>query len=136
LEAVRDQFCRHHRLGERSGLVREERHLQQALKERYYDPRDLADDLTTCQPSPETSALFEKPPHDLDARLALTSRPTVDAAVAEESLDALLHGAIRPTRLSTDRRRVSPRPCRLTARQLPILRTRRTSWLGTVRLLS
>jgi two-component SAPR family response regulator len=87
-ETVRNLFRCYHKLGDRAGLVREERHLRQALKEWYYDPREPADDPAKCQPAPETVALFGKLLSDLDARAATNRRLLVDQERRRDPVEA------------------------------------------------
>ena len=59
-DVVRDLYRCYRRIGDLSSLIREERHLRQALQETYYDPEDPDDDPKQYQPEPETVELFEQ----------------------------------------------------------------------------
>ncbi|MBI4496660.1 MAG: LysM peptidoglycan-binding domain-containing protein [Chloroflexi bacterium] len=73
-DVVRDLFCCYQQLGDLSSLIREERHLREALQEMFYDPRDPKADPSHYPPEPETVALFEEIRRDLEARVATVAR--------------------------------------------------------------
>jgi hypothetical protein len=67
-EVVRDLYRCYEELGDLAGLVREDRHLRQALRETRRDPDDPEDDPRQDEPEPETVALFEAVRAELEAR--------------------------------------------------------------------
>ena len=68
-DVVRELYRCYAQLGDLTSLIREERHLRQALREAYYDPDDPKDDPNYYQPEPETVELFNR----LRAELAVTT---------------------------------------------------------------
>jgi len=59
-DVVRELYRCYRQLGDLSSLIREDRHLRQALREAYYDPEDPEDDPDRYQPEPETVELFDE----------------------------------------------------------------------------
>jgi DNA-binding SARP family transcriptional activator len=59
-DVVRELYRCYQQLGDLSSLIREDRHLQQALRDAYYDPDDPEDDPERYQPEPETICLFNE----------------------------------------------------------------------------
>jgi DNA-binding SARP family transcriptional activator len=70
-DVVRDLYRCYGELGDLAALVREDRHLRQALRETLSDPDDPDDDPGQYEPEPETVALFEAIRADLEARSGL-----------------------------------------------------------------
>ena len=75
-DVVRDLYRCYRQIGDLSSLIREERHLRQALQETYYDPEDPEDDPKQYQPEPETVELFEQ----IRAELELPGGPNQEIA--------------------------------------------------------
>jgi two-component SAPR family response regulator len=67
-DVVRELYRCFGQLGDLSSLVREDRHLRQALREAYYDPGDSEDDPNCYQPEPETVEVFNRVKRDLVSR--------------------------------------------------------------------
>lgn len=57
-DIARDLYRCYQQLGDLNSLIREDRHLRQALGEAYYNPDDPEDDPERYQPEPDTTALF------------------------------------------------------------------------------
>jgi DNA-binding SARP family transcriptional activator len=66
-DVVRELYRCYQQLGDLSSLIREDRHLRQALREAYYDPDDPQDDPEHYHPEPETVSLFDLIREQLDA---------------------------------------------------------------------
>jgi len=66
-DVVRELYRCYQQLGDLSSLIREDRHLRQALRDAYYDPGDTVDDPENYQPEPETISLFNAIRNELDA---------------------------------------------------------------------
>jgi nucleoid-associated protein YgaU/DNA-binding SARP family transcriptional activator len=73
-DVVRELYRCYQQLGDFSSLIREDRHLRQALREAYYDPEDPEDDPERYQPEPETIALFNEITQELETRTAANGR--------------------------------------------------------------
>lgn len=69
-DVVRELYRCYRQLGDLSSLIREDRHLRQALREAYYDPEDPEDDPERYQPEPETVELFERICKELEGKVA------------------------------------------------------------------
>lgn len=69
-DIVRDLYRCYPQLGDLGALIREDRHLRQALRDAYYDPDDPEDDPGRYQPEPETLALFQAIRADLEVKAA------------------------------------------------------------------
>ena len=69
-DIVRELYRCYQQLGDLASLIREDRHVRQALREAYYDPDDPEDDPDRYQPEPETVELFEEISRQLEARAA------------------------------------------------------------------
>ncbi len=67
-DVARELYRCYQRLGDLSSLIREDRHLRQALREAYADPSDPNDDPEQYQPEPETVELFNRIRAELEAR--------------------------------------------------------------------
>lgn len=80
-DVVRELYRCYRQLGDLSSLIREDRHLRQALREAYYDPEDPEDDPERYQPEPETVELFEKICKELDGKVA--AREDIRKAVGQ-----------------------------------------------------
>lgn len=77
-DVVRELYRCYHYLGDLTSLIREDRHLRQALREAYADPDDPVDDPRDYQPEPETVTLFSEIRRELEGRgldAARRSRP-------------------------------------------------------------
>lgn len=77
-DVVRELYRCYQYLGDLTSLIREDRHLRQALREAYADPDDPASDPQDYQPEPETVALFSEIRRELEGRgldAARGSRP-------------------------------------------------------------
>jgi LuxR family maltose regulon positive regulatory protein len=68
-DIVRELYRCYSELGDLNALIREERHLRQALREAYYDPNDPEDDPNRYQPEPETVELFNRIRRELEERI-------------------------------------------------------------------
>jgi DNA-binding SARP family transcriptional activator len=81
-DIVRELYRCYRELGDLASLVREDRHLRQALRTAFADPGDPEgeDDPGQYDPEPETVALFREVRADLEARAAATARVLVGAA--------------------------------------------------------
>lgn len=66
-DVVRELYRCYQQLGDLNSLIREDRHLRQALREAYYDPDDPEDNPERYQPEPETISLFERVQEQLEA---------------------------------------------------------------------
>lgn len=73
-DVVRELYGCYAQLGDLSSLIREDRHLRQALREAYYDPSDPEDDPEQYQPEPETVELFNKVRMELDENRGVRGR--------------------------------------------------------------
>jgi hypothetical protein len=62
-------------MGDVSSLIREDRHLRQALRNAYGSLD--GDDSDDVPPEPETEALFQQIRVELDSRMVLAPRPDV-----------------------------------------------------------
>lgn len=71
-DVVRELYRCYQQLGDLSSLIREDRHLRQALRDAYYDPEDPEDDPEHYNPEPETSFLFEQIREQFEARMGRT----------------------------------------------------------------
>jgi len=69
-DVVRELFRCNHQLGDVSSLIREDRHLRQALREMYSDADDSEVNPSDYQPEVETVALFNEIRQELEARPA------------------------------------------------------------------
>ncbi len=67
-DIVRELYRCYQQLGDLSSLIREDRHLRQALREAYYDPDDSEDDPDDYQPEPETVDLFSRIRKELETK--------------------------------------------------------------------
>jgi DNA-binding SARP family transcriptional activator len=67
-DVARELYRCYRELGDLSSLIREDRHLRQALRETLRDPDDPADDPEQYQPEPETVELFNQIRAELEAR--------------------------------------------------------------------
>lgn len=67
-EVVRELYRCYGESGDLRLLVREERHLREALRAAYQDPADLEDDPSAYEPEPKTVALFEETRRQLEAK--------------------------------------------------------------------
>ena len=79
-DVVRELYRCYGELGDLASLVREDRHLRQALRTALVDPGDPEDDPEQYDPEPETVALFREVRAELEARAAATARVLVGAA--------------------------------------------------------
>jgi hypothetical protein len=68
-DVVRELYRCYQETGDLSSLIREDRHLRQALREAYHDPAD-PDDLDQYHPEPETVARFNQIRAHPEARTA------------------------------------------------------------------
>jgi two-component SAPR family response regulator len=75
-DVIRDLYRCYQQLGDLSSLIREDRHLRQALREAYYEPDDPDDDPELYQPEPETITVFKEVFADIEARAAASTRNT------------------------------------------------------------
>ena len=66
-DVVRDLYRCYRELGDLAALVREDRHLRQALQETLADPDDPEDEPEQYEPEPETVALFDAIRAELEA---------------------------------------------------------------------
>lgn len=66
-DVVRELYRCYPQLGDLTSLIREDRHLRQALRDVYYDPDDPEDDPASYQPEPETIALCDQVRQQLEA---------------------------------------------------------------------
>jgi len=69
-DVVRQLFRCYQQLGDRGSLIRDERLLREAIRQRYADPDDPDRDPSFYQPEPETSRLFQEVLVGLDAGVA------------------------------------------------------------------
>jgi DNA-binding SARP family transcriptional activator/nucleoid-associated protein YgaU len=67
-DVARELYRCYRELGDLSSLIREDRHLRQALRETLCDPDDPQDDPEQYQPEPETVELFEAIRAELEAK--------------------------------------------------------------------
>ena len=67
-DIVRELYRCYQQLGDLSSLIREDRHLRQALREAFYDPDDPEADPDDYQPEPETTDLFNRVGAGLEAK--------------------------------------------------------------------
>jgi len=67
-DIVRELYRCYSELGDLNALIREERHLRQALREAYYDPNDPEDAPDRYQPEVETVELFHRIRRELEER--------------------------------------------------------------------
>ena len=67
-DVVRELYRCYQYLGDLTSLIREDRHLRQALREAYADPDDPVSDPQDYQPEPETVALFSEIRRELEGR--------------------------------------------------------------------
>ncbi len=69
-DIVRELYRCYQQIGDLSSLIREDRHLRQALREAYHDPDDPEDNPDDYQPEPETIELFSKIRRELERKVA------------------------------------------------------------------
>jgi len=67
-DVVRELYRCYQYVGDLTSLIREDRHLRQALREAYADPDDPVSDPQDYQPEPETVALFSEIRRELEGR--------------------------------------------------------------------
>jgi len=67
-DVVRELYRCYQSLGDLTSVIREDRHLRQALREAYADPDDPVDDPQDYQPERETVALFSEIRRELEGR--------------------------------------------------------------------
>jgi len=67
-DVVRELYRCYQYLGDLTSLIREDRHLRQALREAYADPDEPVSDPRDYQPEPETVALFSEIRRELEGR--------------------------------------------------------------------
>jgi len=67
-DVVRELYRCYQYVGDLTSLIREDRHLRQALREAYADPDDPVSDLQDYQPEPETVGLFNEIRRELEGR--------------------------------------------------------------------
>jgi len=67
-DVVRELYRCYQYVGDVTSLIREDRHLRQALREAYADPDDPVSDPRDYQPEPETVALFSEIRRELEGR--------------------------------------------------------------------
>lgn len=67
-DIVRELYRCYQQTSDLTALIREDRHLRQALQVAYADLDDPESDLEVYQPEPETVALFEEIRRELEAR--------------------------------------------------------------------
>jgi DNA-binding SARP family transcriptional activator len=79
-DVVRELYRCYQQLGDLSSLIREDRHLRQALREAHYDPGDPEDDPERYQPEPETTAIFAEIREELELKVASAGSRTSDAS--------------------------------------------------------
>lgn len=82
-DVVRQLFRCYQQLGDRGSLIRDERLLREAIRQRYADPDDPDRDPSFYEPEPETSRLYQEILAGLDAR-------TVTGEASPRSRDAPL----------------------------------------------
>jgi len=70
-DVVRELFRCYQQLGDLGALIREERHLREALREANVDPDNPGETPDACPPERETSELFEAIRSELEARDAV-----------------------------------------------------------------
>lgn len=75
-DVVRELYRCYQYLGDLTSLIREDRHLRQALREAYADPDDPVSDPQDYQPEPETVALFSEIRRELEGKGLDASRPS------------------------------------------------------------
>ena len=73
-DVVRELYRCYLKLGDLSSLIREDRHLRQALREMYSDADDSEVNPSDYQPEAETVALFNEIRQELESRLASATR--------------------------------------------------------------
>src|SRR5262249_50060407 len=73
-DVVRELYRCYGQLGDLSSLIREDRHLRQALREAYYDHNDPDDDTGRYPPEPETVAPFNPIPSALETNATVRTR--------------------------------------------------------------
>jgi DNA-binding SARP family transcriptional activator len=78
-DVVRDLYRCYRQLDDLGSLIREDRHLRQALREGLYDPNDPDDDPAQYEPEEATIDLYNEIRAELEARSA---RDTGEHAVA------------------------------------------------------
>jgi DNA-binding SARP family transcriptional activator len=66
-DVVRELYRCYQQLGDLGSLIREDRHLRQALRDAYYDPDSPDDDPEGYPPEPETVSLFDTIRSELEA---------------------------------------------------------------------
>jgi len=67
-DVVRELYRCYQYVGDPTSLIREDRHLRQALREAYADPDDPVSDPQDYQPEPETIAVFSEIRRELEGR--------------------------------------------------------------------
>jgi DNA-binding SARP family transcriptional activator len=67
-DIVRELYRCYQQLGDLTALIREDRHLRQALQEAYADPDNVKVNPNDYQPESETVALFNEIRHEVEAR--------------------------------------------------------------------
>ncbi len=67
-DVIRELYRCYQYVGDLTSLIREDRHLRQALRDAYADPDDPVDDPQDYQPEPETVALFSEIRRELEGR--------------------------------------------------------------------
>jgi len=75
-DVVRELYRCYQYVGDLTSLIREDRHLRQALREAYADPDDPGSDPQDYQPEPETVALFSEIRRELEGKGLDASRPS------------------------------------------------------------
>ena len=98
-DVVRDLYRCYRELGDLAALIREDRHLRQALRETLADPDDPDDDPEQYEPEPETVALFDEVRAELEARAGPRS-----PGVRREAATRVAGGAGRPDLSGSDAR--------------------------------
>lgn len=73
-DVVRELYRCYEQMGDLNSLIREERHLRQALRDAFAEPGDAESDLEDYQPEPKTVELFEKIREELEPRSPGTAR--------------------------------------------------------------
>lgn len=73
-DVVRELYRCYAEMGDLNSLIGEERHLREALRKAYYDPKDPEDDPDRYPPQPETVELFDQLRAQLEARTAGTEK--------------------------------------------------------------
>jgi DNA-binding SARP family transcriptional activator len=76
-DVARDLYRCHHKLGDLSSLIREDRQLRQALREAFDDPSDRDGRFIEIEREPETVQLFERLRAELEARVVGGTEPKV-----------------------------------------------------------